>query len=140
MRKKEVCKKLMLEHELGGIPGFDVFAKIEPITKGLSGDKKYCVTKTDGERLFLRVSDISEYDKKKADYENIERVSNHGICTSRPVAFGLCNGGKSVYQLSEWLDGESADVALTKMSSAEQYALGMMRTILLLKRVWKKAI
>ena len=43
------------------IPNFDTFMKIEPIHKGWSGDKKYYVETKDGERLLLRISDISSY-------------------------------------------------------------------------------
>jgi len=35
-------KKLLHEHEIGDIPGFQNFAEIEPITKGWSGDKAKC--------------------------------------------------------------------------------------------------
>ena len=38
----EISKKLLLEHDLGDIPDFETFVKIEPITKGWSEDKKYC--------------------------------------------------------------------------------------------------
>ena len=35
------------------IKGFDTFVKSEPITKGWSEDKKYCVTKADGTKYLL---------------------------------------------------------------------------------------
>ena len=41
------------------------FETKEPINKGWSSDKKYCVTDKNGTRYLLRVSDIAEYDKKK---------------------------------------------------------------------------
>ncbi len=41
------------------------FVTKEPISKGWSSDKKYCVTNENGMRYLLRVSDIAEYDKKK---------------------------------------------------------------------------
>ena len=112
---------------------YDTIVKSEPITKGWSEDKKYYAETENGQRLFLRVSDIAEYNSKKAEYEMMGRVYNHGVCTPRPVEFGLCDDGKSVYQLSEWLDGMSADVALSKMSDAEQYELGVKSGELLRK-------
>jgi serine/threonine-protein kinase len=52
---------------MNDIKGFDTFTKIEPIEKGLSNDKKYYIKIADGRRLLLRVSDISEFDSKKAE-------------------------------------------------------------------------
>ena len=112
---------------------YDAIVKSEPILKGWSEDKKYCVTTTDGQRLLLRVSDISEYERKKAEFSMMERAYNHGVCTSRPIEFGLCDGDKSVYQLSEWLDGEDGEVAHSKMSDKEKYNLGVKAGELLRK-------
>jgi len=104
---------------------FDTIAKSEPIKKGWSQDKKYCVTTADNQRLLLRVSDIEEHNRKKSEYEMMERIYNHGVLTPQPVEFGLCDGGKSVYTLSAWIDGEDAEAALKRMSEAEQYSLGI---------------
>lgn len=46
--------------------GLEGFSKVEPITKGWSEDKKYCVTAEDGTRMFLRISDISGIENKRA--------------------------------------------------------------------------
>ena len=121
----EISKKLMLEHELGDIPNFQNFAQIEPITKGWSKDKKYCVTTTDGQRILLRLSESKDQDYKKAEYTIMEQVYNHGVPTSRPLEFGHCNNGNSVYQLYEWIDGDDAEKALPLMSDAEQYVFGI---------------
>ncbi|MDR0248826.1 MAG: hypothetical protein LBI44_04095 [Oscillospiraceae bacterium] len=52
---------------------YNAICKSEPIGKGWSEDKKYCVTAADGAKYLLRVSDISEYDRKKAEYEMMGR-------------------------------------------------------------------
>lgn len=36
----------------------------EPIAKGWSGDKKYCITAADGTKYLLRISPPEQYDKK----------------------------------------------------------------------------
>jgi|SRR5665647_2759928 len=80
------------------------FAKIEPVNKGWSNDKKYYIETKAGEKLLLRVSDISEYDKKKAEYEAVKRLDGFtDILMSRPLDFGTCNDGKCVYMLSTGL-------------------------------------
>lgn len=50
------------------IKNYNTFTKIEPINKGWSNDKKYYIETTDDRKLLLRVADISEYDRKKAEY------------------------------------------------------------------------
>lgn len=106
------------------IPNYETYIKIEPINKGWSGDKKYYVETKDGERLLLRVSDVSHYDEKKNEFEMMKRIAASGIKMSMPINFGICNGGKSVYQILSWIDGEEAKEALYHMSEAEQYACG----------------
>ena len=107
------------------IPDYDSFIKIEPITKGWSDDKKYYIETADGRRMLLRVSDISEFERKKAEYGMMERVYGLGVLTSQPLGFSLCNDGKSCYSLSDWLDGENLESALPKMTDTEQYVMGL---------------
>jgi serine/threonine-protein kinase len=107
------------------IPNYESFAKIEPLDKGMSSDKKYRIETRSGEHRLLRVSDIAEYDRKRAEFELLKRVAELGIPASRPVDFGTCDGGKSVYQLLTWIDGEELDTALPTMSETEQYAAGL---------------
>lgn len=40
------------------------FVKSEPITKGWSEDKKYCVTKADGTKYLLRITPLSRYETR----------------------------------------------------------------------------
>lgn len=107
------------------IPYFEAFKKIEPITKGLSNDKKFYIETFDGKRMLLRLTDIKEYDRKKAEYGIMERVYKLGVLTSKPYSFGLCDGGKTVYSLSGWLEGEDVENALPRMNETEQFAVGM---------------
>jgi len=103
---------------------YDTIIQSELITKGWSSDDKYRTLTSDGQHLLLRVSSIKEHDLKKAEYNMMKRVYNHGVPTSRPVEFGLCNDGKSVYQLYGWIEGEDAEIVLPLMSETEQYVLG----------------
>lgn len=58
---------------------FNRFSKVEPITKGWSEDKKYCVTKADGVRYLLRLSPAERYETRKALFELLKRVAALGI-------------------------------------------------------------
>ncbi|MBE6771898.1 MAG: hypothetical protein E7547_07145 [Ruminococcaceae bacterium] len=107
------------------IPNYDTFVKVEPIHKGWSSDKKYYVKTKDGERLLLRISDISAYKAKQQEFEIMKKMSATGMKMSLPISFGVCENGKSVYQLLSWCDGEEAKEALYHLSDAEQYAFGL---------------
>jgi serine/threonine-protein kinase len=78
------------------IPNSESFLKIDPISKGMSGDDKYRVETKDGRRYLLRVSAIESYDRKKAMYDMMGFVASQGVSMSLPVDFGVCNGGKQV--------------------------------------------
>jgi serine/threonine-protein kinase len=107
------------------IPQYAAFTKIEPLNKGWSSDKKYYVETADGERLLLRVADIAEYERRKAEFENMQRVAALGIPMQQPVQFGTCNSDQSVYLLLTWVDGEDAAEVLPTLTETEQYALGV---------------
>ncbi len=106
------------------IPNFDTFMKVEPIHKGWSGDKKNYVETKDGERLLLRISDISSYEEKQREFDIMIKMSAAKIKMSLPISFGVCENGKSVYQLLSWCDGTEAKEALYDLTEDEQYAFG----------------
>lgn len=99
------------------------FVTKEPINKGWSSDKKYCVTDENGIKYLYRVSDISEYEAKKAEFEMMQRVAALGVPMCQPVEFGTCDEG--VYSLQSWIDGRDAEEVIGLYSVAEQYAFGV---------------
>jgi aminoglycoside phosphotransferase (APT) family kinase protein len=107
------------------IKSYETFIKIEQINKGWSSDKKYYIETADGSKLLLRVADISEYDRKKAEFERMNQVADLDVPMSQPVDFGTCDNGRSVYSLLTWCDGEDAETILTYLSETEQYVLGL---------------
>jgi serine/threonine-protein kinase len=111
---------------MNDIKSYPTFTKIEPINKGMSDDKKYYIETADGKRLLLRVTDIKEYDRKKGEYEMLTRVYNLGVRTPQPYDFGLCDGSKSVYSLSGWLDGTDAETLMPAMDESKQYQVGLI--------------
>lgn len=107
------------------IKSYHTFTKIEPVNKGWSNDKKYYVETENGSKLLLRISDISEYDRKKAEFELVEKVAALDVPMSQPIDFGTCDNGESVYSLLTWCDGEDAEVILPRLTETEQYVLGI---------------
>lgn len=93
------------------------------INKGWSRDKKYCMTDENGTRYLLRVSDISEYDAKKAEFEMMRQVSALGVPMCQPIEFGVCDEG--VFSLQSWIDGDDAEEVIPALSDTEQYVYGL---------------
>jgi len=106
------------------IPNFDTFVKIEPINKGWSGDKKYYIETKTGERFLLRISDISKYEEKQCEFDIMKKMSASEIKMSIPISFGICENGKSVYQLLTWCDGTEAKEKLYTLTDNEQFTFG----------------
>jgi len=109
---------------------FDVLRKynckvIEPLHEGLSSDKKFYIETAEGQQLFLRVNDISEYERMKIIYELMEKAELLDIPMTAPVEFGICEEGRGCFQLLTWCNGKSAEVVLPKLSKQKQYNLGV---------------
>ncbi len=111
--------------QMRGIPGFDTFEKIEPVEKGWSDDKKYYIENAGGGKFLLRVADITRYERKKTEFELMEKAWSSGIPMQKPVSFGVCDDGKKVYSLLTWVDGEDAETAIPTLTDTVQYALGV---------------
>ena len=105
------------------------FIEIEPITKGWSEDKKYCVTATDGMKYLLRVTPISRYEVRKSLFAMLEQVAALGVPMCVPVEFGTCednaDGVGGVYSIQSWIDGQDLEAVLPSLSETEQYVLGL---------------
>ena len=99
------------------------FPIIEPITKGWSEDKKYCVTDTDGTKYLLRITPISRYETRKSLFSMLERVAALDMPMCLPIEFGTCNDG--VYSIQSWIDGEDLESVMPLLTETEQYVLGL---------------
>lgn len=69
--------------------GIRNFTHYDPIAKGWSDDKKYCVSTADGTKYLLRISPASRYETRKALFAMLERVTTLDIPMCSPVEFGL---------------------------------------------------
>ena len=96
----------------------------EKITKGWSSDEKYKILTSDGQKLLLRISDISAYESKKKEFEIVNKYSKLGFAMSMPIDFGICNDGKSCYMLLTYVEGEDLEEALPRLNERDQYLLG----------------
>ena len=124
-KKKFIEECLFEAHIIKKIQQNHIITTFEFINKGWSNDKKYYIETSEDKHMLLRVSDISEIDRKKAEYNMMERVYQLGVITPQPLGFGILEGVNYCYYLSSWLDGEDAETVLPLVSDTEQYVLGL---------------
>jgi len=101
----------------------DDFSEIVKIEKGWSGEQKYRVTDKNGKYFLLRIAPMEKYDRKKSEFENMQKVSALGIPMCQPVAFGVCEEG--VYSLQSWVEGQDARDVMNSFSDEEVYRYGL---------------
>ena len=96
---------------------------VEPLTKGWSKDKKYILTSKD-KKYLLRWSNISLYNKKKEQFELLKKIEKLDINCSRPVEFGKLDE-ENIYMILTYLEGESCEDVLPRLTNEEAYKLGI---------------
>ncbi len=98
------------------------FAEVIEIKKGWSNDKKYKATNKAEQHFLLRITSIEEYEAKKVEFENMQKLSAIDIPLCQPIEFGICEEG--VYSLQEWIEGNDAEEVMDSFSEKEKYAYG----------------
>ena len=108
-----------------GIPAAESFSKVKEIEKGLSGDRKYYIETTDGQKLLLRMSEASEYAAKRKVYDVLLNLNGANLPVPKALDFGMCESGNAVYTLLEWIEGSEAEDVVPNMPLEKQYAMGI---------------
>lgn len=98
------------------------FQEVIKIEKGWSDEKKYKVTDRNGQSYLLRISTPEQYEAKKTEFENMQKVSALGIPMCQPIEFGTCDEG--VYSLQSWIEGEDAENIIHTVSDEQAYRYG----------------
>ncbi len=99
------------------------FVDMVEINKGWSDDRKYCVADKSGCKYLLRISPSEQYERKKKEFENMQKVWQLGIPMCEPIEFGTCDEG--VYSLQGWIEGKDAEEVIPKLSDEQVYAYGL---------------
>lgn len=108
-----------------GISGADTFSTVKEIEKGMSGDRKYYIETIEGKKLLLRITEASNYETKKKDYEFLLCLNKASLPVPKAIDFGTCDNGESVYMLLEWMEGEEAEKIVPNMAKEKQYSIGL---------------
>ncbi|MGZ0041123.1 aminoglycoside phosphotransferase family protein [Paenibacillus ottowii] len=108
------------------IPGASTWSNVQEIHKGWSSDSKYYIQNTDSRDLLLRISNITQYEKKHREFESVTKLNHiENVVMSRPLDFGICNNGQSVYSLFTWVHGDDAEGVIPTLNAEQQYQLGV---------------
>lgn len=99
---------------------------VDEVNKGWSEDKKFHIKTKDNKNLLLRICDVSQYEKKKKEFEIIKDLNKKSLNMSVAIDYGICNAGESVYSLYSWINGYDAREKLNSFSKEEQYNLGVV--------------
>ena len=97
---------------------------VAPLLKGWSRDKKYILENSNRERYVLRLSDNDLYEKKKKQFELLNKIELLGLNCSRPIEFGADADG-TVYTLMSYLEGEDGETAVEALTDKAAYRLGV---------------
>jgi len=98
--------------------------KVTKIEKGWSNDEKYLL-ETGKEKLLLRLTDISQYEKKKYEFEMFQKLKQVNVPTSRPIEFGIDDENKHVWMTLSWVEGEDLETQIQNFSVGDQYKFGI---------------
>ncbi len=99
------------------------FSTKEPIRKGWSCDKKYCVETADGTKYLLRITPEEKSANRPEMFLMQQKADARGVSMCRPIEFGRCDEG--VYTLYTWVDGKDAEEVIPFLSDAESYVMGL---------------
>lgn len=102
---------------------YDTIVTREPIGKGWSGDRKYCVTTADGNKYMLRISPLEKHDRRKREFDKMCEVAALGIPMAQPVEFSVCDEG--VYTIESFIEGVDAEDFISRLPDEKQYTYGL---------------
>lgn len=102
---------------------YDTIVTREPIEKGWSGDRKYCVTTADGNKYMLRISPLEKHDRRKREFDKMCEVAALGIPMAQPVEFSVCDEG--VYTIESFIEGVDVEDFISRLPDEKQYTYGL---------------
>ena len=99
------------------------FDKVDEISKGMSGDKKYRCIDREGNQFLIRLSNLEEYNRKLSEYNFLMKLNKSNLPIPKCVGFEKEEDG--VYTLLSWIDGEEVEKILPRLNEHEQYEMGV---------------
>lgn len=113
-----------IENVINRISFFHGFSSFEKVEKGYSPDNKYIVIKGKNKYL-LRISDIKYYQKRKEEYNLLQRLKERNIQSQKPILFSDLKCDNICYMVIEYIEGTPAIEAFKKCSNSIQHQIGL---------------
>ncbi|HPX83987.1 MAG TPA: phosphotransferase [Bacilli bacterium] len=120
MINKETIKKVLNNNNIN---------KIKLLNQGWSNDCKYYIEDIQQQKFILRISDISLYDTKLAQYNYLKEINKLNINAPVPIEFGTFDN--QVYMLLSWVHGDDALEVIPTLDEKSQYELGIKAGLML---------
>ena len=94
---------------------------VEYVAKGFSFDQKFRI-QTSTQRFLLRVSASGNLDARRSEFEVIQALHRQGLCVGEPIRFEA--GSEFCCALHRWVEGESGEDAIPRLSTEDQSNAG----------------
>lgn len=94
----------------------------EAVTKGWSGDDKYCIIDENGQKYLLRSAPIAMAKQKKAEFFWMQQAEKTGIPMCRPLY--LEETENHIHTVHSWIDGKDAEDVMRSLPQNDQYRYG----------------
>ncbi len=107
------------------IPELHGNISIDEITKGYSPERKFMVRSRDHSKNILRTTQIKNFERKKTEYDLLQRLRKTKVKCPMPIAVGLSQSLEIAYLLITYIDGYDAKEALPLITEKEQYHAGL---------------
>lgn len=99
--------------------------RMEQIHKGFSSDQKFRVDLANGEKCLLRVSPLSDWQRKQEEFAILKALESMGVKTSRPLEQGTADDEGLCFMVLSYVEGEDARDQLPQLSEQQQYDIGI---------------
>jgi aminoglycoside phosphotransferase (APT) family kinase protein len=118
--ERSVVERLLADHGVA-----DAIERCERLEAGYSDDEKWVVWVDGAPAYLLRLSARDVLPRRKAEFDALAVHYERGVLCPRPLAFGETLDGTRCFTLLEYLVGESAETALSKLPERTQYEIGV---------------
>lgn len=116
--------KISVDQIKGKITFLKHSKNIQALSKGYSSDWKYIVTDELDKKYVLRLMDIKLYERKKEEFELLQKLQLSLVKCSKPVELGKIEEFGFCFNIMTYMDGVDAKECLPYLSEQQQYELG----------------
>ncbi|NLM15991.1 MAG: aminoglycoside phosphotransferase family protein [Clostridiaceae bacterium] len=122
MKENLIDSKFSYFHD---IPESKNWVELLRISEEDPREHQYSARSKDGKQYYVRLDEPTRYDRIKGEFEHLRTVYETGVPVPSPKSFGLCDKGRRLYLLTDWIGGRSGEQILDCFDACSQYELGV---------------